>query len=325
MHWLIERVINYHPNKLWGQGYAQFGFPDASGNRYTLSFEDHWIGRVEGDSLIWTVGPTPVPGSQRHTIADIAKPTYLTTCPDGALLVTSSGNCRAYRVTPDGSEARPVIDGQRIGISDLGNFEYDGSGDIWANEVLGCRVWHLSGDGQPLQVIGSEPGPSEETAAFAAARFGPIFDLRRGPDGLMYVLDSGNYCVRRLDPSTQQVVRVVGTGMPGYGGDGGDALSATLGSTPRAKFDGPWSLAFDEIGDMFIGDTQNHVVRMVERRTNIITTIAGTHAAVPGRRNDPTETDPLHLNLPLICSLDSHGGRLFIPEWDGDLIILARR
>ena len=93
---------------------------------------------------------------------------------------------------------------------------------------------------------------------------------------------------------------------------------------PSEYFDGPLSLSLDEEGNIFIGDTQNHVMRMVERSTNIITTIAGKRDAQPRKRNDPHEKNPLQLNLPYICSLDYYNGCLFIPEWDGDLIVLEK-
>jgi hypothetical protein len=78
------------------------------------------------------------------------------------------------------------------------------------------------------------------------------------------------------------------------------------------------------IKHIFIGDTYNHVVRMVERASGHISTIAGRHPAEPGRRNDPLETDPLSLNLPKICSMDYYGGCLFVPDWSDDLIVLEK-
>ena len=180
-------------------------------------------------------------------------------------------------------------------------------------------------DGRPLQTLGARyPGFQVEEVPFEQAQFSWIFDLRRGPDGNIYILDSLNFSVRKLDLQNRMVSTVAGTGRAGFSGDGGDARLATLGQDRQEYFGGPWSLSLDEAGNLFIGDTQNHVVRMVERATNLISTIAGKTEAVPGLRNDPKETDPLKLNLPRICSLDYWDGRLFIPEWDGDLVVLRR-
>lgn len=76
--------------------------------------------------------------------------------------------------------------------------------------------------------------------------------------------------------------------------------------------------------NLYIADTDNHVIRMVDGRTGVISTIAGRQAIEPHRRNDPNETDPFKLNIPNAAALDYHHGRLFIPEWDGDLTMLRR-
>ena len=130
--------------------------------------------------------------------------------------------------------------------------------------------------------------------------------------------------VRKFDLRQHVVSTLVGNGEGGYSRDGGDARQATLGYNPTERYGGPWSMSLDETGNIYIGDTQNHVVRMVEQSTNIISTIAGKLHAIPGLRNDPNETNPLNLNFPKICGMEYWNGRLFIPEWSGDLVILAK-
>jgi hypothetical protein len=174
-------------------------------------------------------------------------------------------------------------------------------------------------------VLGTgQPGFQRGTVPESAVQFNWIYDLRLGPDGNVYVLDSKNFALRQIDVQQDTVSTVVGTGEPGYSGDGGPALEATLGSDPSEYFDGPFSLSLDEEGNIFIGDTYNHVVRMVERSSGCISTIAGKHPAEPARRNAPLERDPLNLNLPKICSMDYYGGCLFVPDWSDDLIVLQK-
>ncbi len=212
-----------------------------------------------------------------------------------------------------------------LGLKDIASCEYDLNGYIWINEVTGYKIGQFDVGGKPVQMLGNaEPGFQSETVPFSKAQFNWIYDLRRGPDGNIYVLDSRNFVVRMLDLRNKLVSVVAGTGEGGYTGDGGDALHATFGHNPDAHFDGPWSMSLDEEGNIFVGDTQNHVVRMVERSTNTVSTIAGNPSVTPGKRNDPLETNPLNLNLPLICSMDYNQGRLFVPEWDGDIVVLAK-
>jgi hypothetical protein len=147
--------------------------------------------------------------------------------------------------------------------------------------------------------------------------------------GCIYVLDSKNFALRVVDSRSRSVRLLAGTGTPGYTGDGADARSATFGSDPTATFDGPISLSLDEAGNAYVGDRFNHVVRMIERDSGVISTIAGRRDTPGEARNDPAERDPLRLNLPMISSMDYHRGRLFVPtdllpDGSGDLAVLNR-
>jgi hypothetical protein len=127
-----------------------------------------------------------------------------------------------------------------------------------------------------------------------------------------------------IDFENKSVELIAGTGEPGYTGDGGLAAEATFGSDMKEKFDGPWALSLDEEGNIFIGDTHNHVVRMIDKKSGIISTIIGNPDFIPSKRNPVDETDVFKINLPKICSMDYYNKELFIPEWDGDLIVLEK-
>ena len=61
-----------------------------------------------------------------------------------------------------------------------------------------------------------------------------------------------------------------------------------------------------------------------KKKKYIISTIAGNPDYAPSLRNSVDETDPFKLNFPKICSMDYYNNELFIPEWDGDLIVLEK-
>ena len=323
--WQVEQILHFDKDR-YRNGRAHFGFHDMLGNQYALSHADNWIACLRSDGQIrWTAGPVAVEGSQVHIDCVLKNPNYVTDTGDGSVLVTSGGNKRVYRIAPQERKASLFIDGEAWGLKDMGNCEYDGQGRFWINEITGCRVLRFDLDGQLRQILGTGfPGFQPAETSFNEVRFNWIYDLRRGANGNIYVLDSRNYAVRLIDMQTQSVKCVVGTGKSGYTGDGGDSRLATLGSDPSARFDGPWSLSVDEEENLFIGDTQNHVVRMVEKATNRISTIAGNSNIEPGKSSISSETHPHKLSLPLICSLDYYDGKLFIPEWNGDLVILSK-
>jgi len=89
-----------------------------------------------------------------------------------------------------------------------------------------------------------------------------------GADGELYIADSYNNRIRRLDLETGLIATVAGNGERGIGGDGGAAVEASL------HF--PEGIAVDAAGNLFIGDTVNRKVRRVDAETGVITTYAGT-------------------------------------------------
>ena len=85
--------------------------------------------------------------------------------------------------------------------------------------------------------------------------------------GNIYVADSGNNQVVKIDHATQILTVVAGTGRAGYNGDFIPATSAELNF--------PVGIAFDAAGNLYISDNNNARIRRVNT-AGIITTYAGT-------------------------------------------------
>ena len=327
--WVVERILHFDQGDFVTSGLAHFGFHVRDGHYYAVAHQRHFLGRIDrSDHLAWTVAQRPVFDGVSNITADLEYPMYVDALPDGTLIVSNMGNARLFRVDPRTGTAHLLVDGRKLGMSDMGNGVVDDEGLIWVSEVTGCRVWRFDRDGRTVAqlgdgVAGFDPG----VVGSDDVRFGWIYDLRRGPDGRIWVLDSGNYALRVIDVAARTVRTVAGTGTPGYQGDGGDARDASFGSDPTARFDGPISLSLDDEGNAYVGDRHNHVVRMIEGATGIISTIAG-RSDVTAEANDPDERDPRRVNLPMISSLDRDGRRLYVPtdlEDDaGDLVVLRK-
>jgi DNA-binding beta-propeller fold protein YncE len=75
-----------------------------------------------------------------------------------------------------------------------------------------------------------------------------------------------------LSTKSMMIETIAGIGEPDYAGDGGPAGEASLNE--------PKGLAVDAKGNLYIADSENHVIRRVDRRNGIITTIAGAAASV---------------------------------------------
>ncbi|HXX87583.1 MAG TPA: hypothetical protein VEH86_03955 [Candidatus Acidoferrum sp.] len=328
--WAVERIVHFGPGDFVKNGESHFGFHDRTGNHYAIFHQKHFLGLIsEKDRLAWTVAARQVFEGTPNIAAELKYPMYIDKLADGTLLISNFGDSRLYRVDVATKRAELFADGSKIGMKDMGNCVVDNEGLIWVNEVKGCRIWRFDSKGKPVLTLGDgTPGFQLGTADFGEVKFSWIYDIRKGPDGNIYVLDSKNFALRQVDLKRYVVNTLAGTGKSGYQGDNGDARNATFGSDPKARFDGPISLSLDEEGNIFVGDRMNHVVRMIHRKSGIITTIAGNYNSVKGMINNPEEEDPLKLNLPAISSTDYCNRRLYVPTdvtaGTGDLAILRR-
>lgn len=126
-------------------------------------------------------------------------------------------------------------------------------------EIRRTQILNFAGTGKP-QFSG------DRTPAKLAGLNNP-YGLTRGPEGALYICDMANHVIRKI-ASDGTISTIAGTGERGYSGDGGPALKADLNE--------PYEIRFDGDGNMFFVEMKNHIVRRVDAKTQIISTIAGT-------------------------------------------------
>ena len=128
------------------------------------------------------------------------------------------------------------------------------------------------------------------------------------PDGDVVVADSHNDRIRRVDRPTGIITTIAGSGENGYDGDEKPATEAAL-NTPSA-------VAVDQrTGNIYIADTLNYSIRMIDAKTGLIHTVAGD--GTPGEGQDVGDGGPAtsaHLNMPSDVELDARTGDLYIAD-----------
>ena len=152
-----------------------------------------------------------------------------------------------------------------------------------------------------------EPAPTPDGAPVKGAPLKGPRTFAMAPNGDIYLaLREGN-TIYRIDYKTQTLHHVAGTGENGYSGDGGPALNAKLG--------GPKGLAYSPKQGLYIADTENHVIRHIDPKTGIITTVLGT-----GTRGDGPEENPLACKLSRPHGLLAANGILFVADSESNRI-----
>ncbi len=145
--------------------------------------------------------------------------------------------------------------------------------------------------------IGSK-GFSGDGGPATSARLRYPFNVFLDSAGNIYIVDTYNYRIRKVDAATQIITTVVGDGAARFRGDGGLATDASI----RKSYD----VAVDSAGNLFIADTHNHAIRKVDATTGIINTVVGQGDKVGFEGDGGLATDA-KLNSPTGVYVDATG------------------
>jgi len=185
---------------------------------------------------------------------------------------------------------------------------FDSKGNLLIAEFTGQRVRKVDGNGILTTIAGTGvKGYGGDDGPALKAQFNSIHGLAIAPDGDLYIADTWNNRVRKIEARTGRITTIAGTGAKGYGGDGGPATQALFG--------GIYSVALDAAGDrLYLADLDNRRVRMVDLKSHVATTVAGN-----GRKGVPQDgTSAVEAPLvdPRAVAVDTKGN-LYILERSG--------
>jgi DNA-binding beta-propeller fold protein YncE len=163
---------------------------------------------------------------------------------------------------------------------------FDRAGDLYICDVKNHRIRKVT---MKSGVISTFAGTGEKriTTDGASISGAPLHGPRAldfdQADNLWLALREGN-AVLKMDLAAGKIWRMAGNGKKGYTGDGAAGIEAALS--------GPKGLSVGPGGDVYLADTENHAIRMVEAKTGKIRTVAGS-----GTRGSMLENDPLKCQL----------------------------
>ncbi len=202
------------------------------------------------------------PGGQVH----VQLPAGLAVGDRGELFVGDSEARRVLRIAPNG-RADVVHGGGGDGRATPVDVAGVAGGDLYLVESFAGRILKRDPGGRVTLLAGDGFDKPVDGAPARTTRFFFPHDVAVGPGGDVYIAEDGHQ-VWRID-ADGRVRLVAGTGQRGFAGDGGPARAAKLGRLA--------GVAADEVGNVYISDSDNYRVRRVDR-AGIITTIAGTGA-----------------------------------------------
>ena len=239
---------------------------DSSGNLYIADFNSQRIRKLDaGTGVITTVAGTGLPG-----------------------------------FSGDGGDATSANLAVPMGVA------VDSDDNVCIADTLNNRVRCVdAGTGVIATVAGETiPGFAGDGGPASAARlFFPV-GLAFDADDNLYIADTWNHRIRRIDNLSGVITTVAGNGVPGFAGDGAAAVSGSLF--------GPTDVDVNpETGDLWIADWLNHRVRKVDS-AGTLSTVAGD--GTPGAGGDGGAATAAQLDKPFGVFVDAAGNGLIADE-----------
>ncbi len=273
---------------------------DTGGNLWIADLGNYRVRKVTSNGFISTVAGGNITDA-------LQGPAAVTLDSAGTLYIADRPNCQIRRLPVNGTlqmfagtgtpgnagDGGPAVLAQLYNPSGL---TIDGFGNLIVSDTANSRVREIQPSGYIASFAGTNvQGYSGNFSSALSAQFTVPTGLCTGPDGVVYIVDTGNHMLRRVSLDGT-ISAVAGIGFQGYTGDGGPALNARL-SSPRG-------CAVDTIGDIFIADMANHAIRVVTPDGNI-STLAGN--GNPGFSGDGGPAAQALLQTPYGVAVDSQG------------------
>lgn len=186
---------------------------------------------------------------------------------------------------------------------------FDSAGNLFfceARNHVVRRVDAVTGIVTTMAGAGEQGYTGDGGPATEATLYEP-YSLEVDTDGSIYIVDRLNAAVRRVDGATGIITTVVGTGEPGYSGDGGPG--------PQAQLREPNDCFLDGRGGLLIADIQDQRIRRLDLASGIIDTFAGNGEKVRGGDGMPARQASI-LGARAVC-MDGHGNT-YIAEREGN-------
>ncbi len=207
----------------------------------------------------------------------------------GLLLVLATGRGNAQGTTPP--VPMPLLPS---------SVAFDAAGNLYFADTNRQVVYESSLAGVLSVVAGDGvQGFSGDGGAATAAELNSPQGVAVGPDGTLYIADTGNQRVRAISGSV--ISTFAGSGASGFAGDGGAATSSA--------FRGPNALAIDATGALLVCDAGNERVRRIS--AGVIQTVVGN--GVQGFAGDGAPATSAELDTPMGLAVASDG-RIFVAD-----------
>jgi sugar lactone lactonase YvrE len=303
---------------------ARFNTPvgvavDSSGNVYVSDEANETIRMITPGGVVTTLAGTPgMSGTQNGTgsAATFSTPSGIAVDGSGNLYVADQTDDTIRKIAPGGvvttyagtANTSGFTDGNATTVARFNSpfgVAVDGSGNVYVADSRNLIIRMITPAGVVSTIAGTAKVSGTVNGTGPAAQFTNPISISVDGNGNLYVADqNGDASIRKIAPGGVVTTLAGKTGFNGY----------VDGTGTAAEFDAPWGVGVDTAGNVYVGDTNNNLIRKVTPG-GVVTTIAGT----PGSGNANGTGTAARFNITVGVAVDGNGN-LYVADEDNDLI-----
>lgn len=263
---------------------AQFKEPsyivsDSEGNLFVTDSGDHIVRKITPDGVTTTfAGIAGTSGSADNatgTLATFDFPTGIVIDSDNNIYVADKNNHTIRKITPAGAVTTFAGTAGATGTTDANGsaarfdspepMTIDSSNNIYVGDTGNVLIRKIATNGDVTTIAGQAGVSGDADGVGTAASFGNMQGIATDSNGNVFVADTGNQTIRKIDSSNNVTTYAGASGV--YG--------TTDGALADSRFAVPCGLTFDKKGNLYISDNDNHTVRKITPE-GVVSTLAGT-------------------------------------------------
>lgn len=291
---------------------AQFKNPafiasDSKGNLFVSDASDHVIRKITPAGVVTTfAGIAATTGSADNatgTMATFNNPQGIVIDSNDNLFVADENNHTIRKITPSGAVTTFAGTAGANGSTDANGtsarfdtpevLAIDSSNNIFVGDRGNLLVRKITSAGVVSTIAGTVGASGDTDGVGTSASFGGMQGIAVDSSGNIFVADTQNQTIRKIDSSNNVTT---------YAGASGVSGSAD-GSLTSARFQVPCGMVFDKKGNLFISDNDNHTIRKISK-DGTVSTLAGS-APTLGSVNGTGSAARFHYPLGLAVDPDN--------------------
>jgi sugar lactone lactonase YvrE len=230
----------------------------------------------------------------------------------GALVLVEDSNCTLRRIALPGAQVTTLAGGGnlRTDVEGTGSAAFyhqpyglalDGTGALLVSDNFGWTIDRLTLPAAAMSVLSGNPSVPGSSDG-AAARFDSPGHLAFDGQGAVYVSDDYDHTIRRVTVADGSVTTIAGSA---------GKRGSSDGSGSDARFAAPEGLALDGAGRLFVADSGNHTIRVVDLKSFAVTTLAG---AAGMRGSVDAVAGGARFDTPTALAYDAAKGILYVSD-----------